>query len=245
MTLWLLGYPDQARERSREALAVSHERFDSSNLAFAYVATALVHQGCREAQSTQELTEALVTLATEQGLAFWVPYGTVLQGWALAMLGQREEGITQMSQGMATWYAMGTIIRRTYFLALLGETYGSYGQVEDGLHVMAEALALVEKTGERFYEAEIHRLKGQLLQQQSSDNAAEAEICFHQALSIARQQQAKSWELRAATSFAKLWQSQNKRDEARQLLGEVYEWFTEGHDTADLKDAKALLDELS
>ena len=111
--------------------------------------------------------------------------------------------------------------------------------------VLHDALTFVDKTGERVFEADLHRLKGQLLLQQSSDNQSEAETCFHQALEVAQSQQAKSWELRAATSLARLWQSQEKRDEARQLLGEVYDWFTEGFDTADLKDAKALLDELS
>jgi predicted ATPase len=127
---------------------------------------------------------------------------------------------------------------------LLAETYGNIGQCEDGLTKLAEALALMEKTGDRFYEAEIHRLKGHLLLQQSPENAAEAETCFHQAISVARSQQAKSLELRAATSLAKLWQIQGKQQEAYDLLAPVYNWFTAGFDTANLMDANALLDEL-
>jgi predicted ATPase len=151
----------------------------------------------------------------------------IMHGWALAQQGQAKEGIVQMTQGLRAYHATGAAIRRPHFLALL-----------------AEALALVDTTGERWYEAELYRLKGELLLQQNSDNQAEAERCFHHALDIARNQQAKSFELRAATSLARLWDQQGKRDEARQVLAEVYNWFTEGFDTADLQDAKALLDAL-
>ena len=133
---------------------------------------------------------------------------------------------------------------RPYSLALLAEAHGTMGQPEAGLAALTEALTLVDTTGERWYEPELYRLKGELLLQQSSDNHTEAEACFLHALDIARHQEAKSFELRTATSLARLWQSQGKRDEARQLLGDVYGWFTEGFDTADLKDAKGLLDEL-
>ena len=133
---------------------------------------------------------------------------------------------------------------RPYCLALLAESHGTLGQPEAGLTVLTEALALVDTTGERWHEPELYRLKGELLLQQSSDNQAEAESCFHHAISIAQNQQAKSWELRAATSLARLWQQQGKQDEARQVLGDVYGWFTEGFDTADLQDAKTLLDAL-
>jgi predicted ATPase len=132
-----------------------------------------------------------------------------------------------------------------YSLALLAEAHGTMGQPEAGLTVLTEALALVDTTGERWYAPELHRLKGELLLQQSSDNQAEAETCFQQAISTARSQQAKSLELRAATSLARLWQQQGKRQEAHDLLAPVYNWFTEGFDTADLQDAKALLDELA
>ncbi len=134
---------------------------------------------------------------------------------------------------------------RPYFLALLAEVYGTTGQPETGLALLTEALTLVDTTGERLYEPELYRLKGVLLLQQSSDNQAEAETCFHHALDIARNQQAKSFELRAATSLARLWQQHGKRQEAHDLLAPVYGWFTEGFDTADLQSAKALLDELA
>src|SRR5262245_31096041 len=150
-----------------------------------------------------------------------------------------------MHQGLTAWRATGAEIVRPYWRALLAEAYGIMGQPEAELTALAEALTLVDKTGERQYEAEIYRLKGELLLQGSSENSTEAETCFHHALDIARNQQAKSFELRTTTSLARLWQSQGKRDEARQVLGDVYGWFTEGFDTADLRDAQALLDELA
>ena len=144
-----------------------------------------------------------------------------------------------------TYRATGAEIIRPYFLALLAEAHGTMGQPEAGLTALTEALTLVDKTGERWYEPELYRLKGELLLQQSSDNYTEAETCFHQAIAIAHNQQAKSFELRAATSLARLWQQQGKRQEAHDLLAPVYGWFTEGFDTADLQDAKALLEALA
>jgi predicted ATPase len=183
----------------------------------------------------------LIALATEQVFPFFVALATMLQGWALAMEGQAAEGIIQIHQGFAALRATGEELEQLWFLALLGEACEQVGQVEEGLCVLETTLALVDKTGERYYEAELHRLRGQLLLQQSSDNDPDAESCFHHAISIAQDQSAKSWELRAATNLARLWQSQGKWDEARELLEPVYDWFTEGFDTADLIDAKALL----
>ena len=148
-------------------------------------------------------------------------------------------------QGISAYRGTWTEAFRPFFLTLQTEAYRKIGQAEDGLAALAKALGFVGKSGERLYEAEIYRLKGALLFAQSSDNHTEAEICFHQALDIARHQQAKSLELRAATSLARLWQQQGKRQEAHELLAPVYAWFTEGFDTADLKEAKGLLDALS
>jgi predicted ATPase len=186
----------------------------------------------------------------------------VHQGWVLAEQGQREDGITQMCQGLAAYRATGAEALRPHFLALLAETYGKVRQAEEGLTVLAEALALVGKTGERYYEAELHRLKGELtlqkfqvssstFQVQESPKSevrgpeSEAEECFLKAIEIARKQSAKSWELRATMSLARLWQQQDKREDARQLLADIYNWFTEGFDTKDLQEAKALLAELA
>jgi predicted ATPase len=205
----------------------------------------MLHRLRQEGQAAQERAEAAMTLSTEQGFPFWLAMGTILRGGALAEQGQATDGITQMRQGLAVFQATGAEVGRPYFLALLAEAYGRGGQVEEGLCALAEALAAVEKTGERFYEAELHRLTGELLLARAVANQVEAEACFRQALDIARRQSAKSLELRAAMSLSRLWQHQGERDEARQLLPEIYGWFTEGFDTADLQEAKALLDELS
>jgi predicted ATPase len=159
--------------------------------------------------------------------------------------GQAQEGIAQITQGLTAWRVTGAVTLQPCFLALLAEAHGNMGQPEAGLKALAEALTLVDATGERWYEPELYRLKGELLLQQSSDNQTEAEACFHKALEIARTQQAKSFELRTATSLARLWQQQGKRQEAYDLLAPVYGWFTEGFDTVDLKEAKELLDELA
>jgi predicted ATPase len=171
--------------------------------------------------------------------------GAMLRGWALAQQGQAQEGIAQIQQGLTAWRAIGSELARPYFLTLLAEAHQIQGEAAAGLTVLTEALTLVDITGERVWEPELYRLKGELLLQCASDNHTEAETCFHHALEIARNQQAKSFELRTATSLARLWQSQGKRQEAYDLLAPVYHWFTEGFDTADLKDAKMLLDKLA
>jgi len=184
-----------------------------------------------------------MALSTEHGFTHFLAMGTVLWGWALAEQG--EEGTDQIRQGMAAWRAVGAELARPYYLALLAEACAKGGQVEEGLSAVAEALATVHKTGERFYEAELYRLQGELSLARSTRQTAEAEACFHQALDVARHQQAKSLELRTAMSLSRLWQRQGKRHEARELLAEIYGWFTEGFDTVDLLEAKALLEELS
>jgi predicted ATPase len=188
---------------------------------------------------------AAMTLATKQGFVQYVARGTVLHGWALAMQGQGEAGIAAIRQGLAAELATGDTLYRPYFLGLLAEAYGAGGHPDEGLAALAEALAVLDTTELRYYAAELSRLKGVLLLQQAVPDTAQAAACFHQALDVARQQQAKSFELRAATSLARLWQSQGKRQEAYDVLAPVYGWFTEGFDTADLQEAKALLEALA
>ena len=170
------------------------------------------------------------------------------RGWALAQQGQEEEGIAQIRQGLAASRATGARVGWSYWLALLAEVYGKAGQVEEGLPLLAEALPVVDKTGERFYEAELYRLKGELTLQSSAQSPESkvkaAEGCFQKAIEVARQQQAKSLELRAVMSLSRLWQRQGKKDEAHRVLAEIYGWFTEGFDTKDLQEAKMLLQEL-
>jgi predicted ATPase len=244
-TLWMLGYPDQALARSHEAVRLAQQSAHPYSRSFASCCAAIFHQFRREERAAQGRTEAAINLAQEQGFPHWRAHGAILRGWTLAQQGQAQAGIEQIHQGLRAFRATGAEINQPYFLALLAEAHGTMGQPEAGLTALAEALTRVDTKGERWYEAELYRLKGALLLQQNADNQAEAERCFHHALEIARTQQAKSFELRTATSLARLWQQQGKRQEAHDLLAPVYHWFTEGFNTADLKDAKALLEALA
>jgi predicted ATPase len=244
-TLWYLGYPDQGLVRSQEALTLAQQRAHPFSLCQALGIAAQFHQFCRDVYAAQECAEASFHLALEQGFPLQTARGAVLRGWTLAQQGQGQDGIEQIQQGLRAFRATGVENLRPYGLALLAEAHGMMGQLEAGLTALTEALTLVDTKGERWYEPELYRLKGALLLQQTSDSQAEVETCFQHAISIARSQQAKSFELRAATSLARLWQQQGKRQEAHDLLAPVYHWFTEGFDTADLQDATALLATLS
>jgi predicted ATPase len=242
MLLWLLGYPDQGQVRSHAALTLAQQSAHPFSLGRALSFAAVFHQLRREGQTAQEYAEASISVATEQGFPHWRARGFLLRGWALAQQGQAKEGIEQITQGMMDYRATGAELVRPYLLALLAEAYGTTGEPHAGLTVLTEALTRVDTTGERWYESEIYRLKGELLLlAQSPDNQAEAEACFQQAIAIAQNQQAKSLELRAAVSLSRIWQQQGKRQEAHDLLAPVYSWFTEGFDTADLQEAQALL----
>jgi predicted ATPase len=242
--LWLLGYPDQALQRSHEALTLAQELAHPFSLAYALNFAAWVHQFRREGEATQARAEVTIALAREQGFSLWLAAGTVLWGWALAEQGQSDAGVIQIREGMAAYRATGAEVDRSYCLALLAEAYGQGKRYDEGLAVLEEALALTGQYASVIWEAEIHRLKGVLLLARSTENQVEAEACFHEALAIARHQQAKSLELRAAMSLARLWQRQGQHAEARELLAPVYGWFTEGFGTADLQEAKTLLEEL-
>jgi predicted ATPase len=243
-TLWCLGFPAQAAQRLQDALALALEIEHPHSLASAQIVAALLHHRCRDVRAVQARADALVTLATTQEFRYVMGYGTFCRGWALAMQGQYEEGLTQMHQGMAAVLATGFTLARPFLLVLLAEATGHEGHMDEGLRVLAEALVAFETSGRGDLLAEAYRLQGTFLLRQTMPDIAQAEACFQQALAIARRQQAKSWELRAATSLARLWQQQGQPAEARALLAPVYGWFTEGFDTADLKDAKALLEEL-
>jgi predicted ATPase len=261
MIQWLLGYPDQALQRSREALALSQELAHPFSRAFALIWVTWFHLQRRDWQAAAALLEALIALCTEQGFAFYLAGGMALRGCALAGQGRVEEGVAEIRQGLAAMRATGAETARRWFLAHLAEAYGQSGQAAEGLTLLAEALASVPTTGEHYWEPELYRLQGELRLQSGVPgleprgftphsalripHAAEAAACLQQALTIARQQQAKSLELRAALSLSRLWQHQGKQDAARELLTPIYGWFTEGFDTADLQEAKSLLDELA
>jgi predicted ATPase len=229
-------------------------------VAFALNDTAWFHQFRQEVQPTLEYADACITFSADRGVPVWASLAMMSRGWALAMCGQGEEGIQQIHQGLADYQAMEAKALFSQFLGMLAQAYGATGQIEEGLTTLAEALAHVRAKGEGLYEAELYRLKGELTLQQLSvasnqlsvanpqsptpNPRAEAEACFLKAIEVARTQQAKSLELRATISLARLWQQQDKKKEAYELLAPVYNWFTEGFDTKDLQEAKALLDAL-
>ena len=249
LTLWLLGYADRALQRSQEALSLAQERAHPFTLGSALYFAAKLHQFRRDIALTQERAEAVSALATEHGFSQRLAVGTIQRGWALAVQGQGEAGLAHIRQGLEAHQDTGTDLGQPYRLALLAEAAGYAGQADEGLRVLAEALALVEHTGERQWEAELYRLKGVLLLSHTAGvglppPTAEAEMCFQRAVDIARRQHAKALELRAATSLARLWQQQGQHAAARALLAPIYGWFTEGFETADLQEASALLQEL-
>jgi predicted ATPase len=225
-------------------LTLAQELSHPFTLVFALNWAACVHRFRRQWPLLHKCAEDVIALSREHGFTQRVATGIILQGGALAEQGQRQEGIEQICQGLAAFRATGSEVGLPQYSSLLIEAYRAVGQVEEACRMLAEALMLVDKHREHFWEAELHRLKGHLSLQQTVSDAAQAEVCFRQALAIARQQQAKSLELRAATSLARLWQQQGKCAAAHQLLAEVYGWFTEGFDTADLQEARALLDAL-
>jgi class 3 adenylate cyclase/predicted ATPase len=243
--IWMLGYPDQALRSVHEALTLAQKLTHPFSQAYALVHAAIVHQFRREAQEVQERAEALIALSTEHGFPHWLAYGTILRGWALVVHGEGKEGIAQMRRSLATYRATGAELHRPYFLSLLADADGRVQQIEEGIAAVNEALDTVNKTQERHWEAEHIRCKGELLLMKQGQKTGEAEKCFRQALETARRQQAKSLELRAAMSLSRLWQQQGKQEVAHQLLADIYGWFTEGFDTADLKEAKVLLEELA
>jgi predicted ATPase len=241
LTLWHLGYPDQALKRGNEAVGLAEGMPHPHGLTYAKLFIALLHQLRREARAVQENAESMISLSAERGLTDYLSWATTLRGWAMAEPGRHEEGIAEIREGLA---ATGSEGWRRVFLRLLAEVCMATGRLDEGLSAVTEALAAADEHGDRHHEAEMHRLKGELLLKQNVSDTEQAQNCFQLAIEIARKQSAKSWELRATMSLARLLRATNHRDEARSILAEIYNWFTEGFDTADLKDAKALLDEL-
>jgi adenylate cyclase len=246
-TLWQLGYPEQALTKSREALTLAHEASHPFSLGLALQYSALVHLSRREAQRAQEIAEATMRLGHEHGFLQWIAGGMWIRGRALAEQGLMESGIEQLRQGMDAWRSIGTDLARTHILFRLAEAYGRDGQAAEGLRALDEALVLAHDNAEGYFAAEIYRLRGELMLAQDGTRckAGEVEECLRHALALARQQQAKAFELRAAMSLGRVWQHQGKRTDARQLVAESYAWFTEGFDTPDLQEAKALLETLA
>jgi predicted ATPase len=247
------GYPAQARAHLDKALSLAQHLAHPYTLARTLHFDTLLCQLRRDAPAVRDQADAAITMATAQRFPLvWVS-GLILRGWAIAVQEHSPEGLVQIRQGLDTYRAIGAELHRPHFLTLLAETAGLLDQPEDGLTALEEALTLVEQTGERYYEAELHRQRGELLllraekrhPAQGSREQYDAETCFQQALDVSRRQEAKALELRAAMSLSRLWRLQGKRAEAYALLAPVYGWFTEGFDTADLQEAKALLEALA
>ena len=246
---WMRGEIDLARQYSCEAIELARALPHPFSEALALSWAAILHQLQRDVNAAQDYAEAAMTISTELGFLVYLSVSMILKGWAQVQQGQGEAGITQLSQGLSTLRATGAEQGVSWHLGLLAEAYGAVGQFEEALLKIAEALALVEKNEERFYEAELYRLKGELLllptdnrpQVQDPNQQNTAEQCFRQALLVSRSQQAKSWELRASMSLSRLWQQQGRQKEARELLAPIYSRFPEGFDTADLQEARMLL----
>ena len=267
-TLYLQGYPEQALGKSREALARAQHLAHPYSQALALSWALSIHRFQGDLPTVAEKTATLLTLATDQAFPFWLAQGVLSQGWLLAEQGQGEEGLQKIQQGLAAYHSTGAGIVRPYWLVSLAEACGKLGRETEGVQILTEALGLIQTTGERTWEAECHRLRGELLlsdergtrnderQKKTAKMSSvqhssfsihrfeEAGTCFRQALEIARQQEAKSLELRAALSLARLWRGQGKSDDARQILEESYDWFSEGFNTPDLQEAEAFLKSL-
>jgi class 3 adenylate cyclase/predicted ATPase len=243
--LWLLGFPDQALTRGRDGLTLALELKHPFSVTFARCWLAYVAQFRRDVAAVHEHADAALALATEQGFPIWTGMATALRGWALAAEGKGEEGLVQIQKGIAAWQAVGAGVWRPSYCTMLAEAFDLLGKIEHALQILDEAEYVTESTEERWWEAEIYRLRANLLLRHSMTPQPEAEGMLRRALEVARRQQGKSLELRAATSLARLWFDQGRHAEASDLLAPVYGWFTEGFDTLDLKEARALLEEVS
>src|SRR5262249_23256010 len=259
--LWFVGQPEQSLVRIREALTLARETREPHGLAHALFFAAILHQLRREAWLARECAGASIAVSSEHGLLMYQAFSTIVRGWSMIEPGPNEESIELIRQGLEGHQATGANLMRPHFLGLLIEALGNAHRTEEALSVLQDALAVAHRTGELSYEAELYRIKGELLLEASagrglsraasaggaigepdSAGAAEAEICFMQAIRTAQQQKARSWELRSAISLARLYQDQGKREEGRDTLLGVYGRFTEGFDTADLREAREMLD---
>jgi TOMM system kinase/cyclase fusion protein len=248
--LWFLGYPEQALKRYREGQALAQKLDHPYTSATAAAFAAWFHQFCRNPQGVEESASAAITISSEHDFVFYRAMGLIMRGWALTERSQVLEGIAQMRMGLDAYRITGGEVLRPSFLSLLADAYGKAGQAEQALSVLAEAQAVADESEERWWQAELYRLKGELIlkrggvQSSRHDDQDEAEGCFRQALAVARAQKAKSLELRAAMSLAGLWVQQSRRSEARYVMQEIFAGFTEGFDTPDLLEAKELLQQL-
>jgi predicted ATPase len=239
VSLWHLGYPDQALQVNREMRQLARAIGHPFSLAYALHHTAWLYQYGRLGAKVRVVAEEEIEIATEQGFALWHATGTFFRGAGMLLQGELEPALAQLLKGLDALRATGARLTLPYQLSILGEAYTRAGRFADAMKALDEGLALVEETEERCQEAELHRLKGELLA--AAPDQAGAEDCFRQAIDTARRQQSRTWELRATVSLARLWQREGRRDEAHSALAAVYGTYTEGFTTPDLVDAAAVL----
>jgi predicted ATPase len=245
LALWSLGYPNAALDDSHQALSDAREISQASTLMYALFHASTTHIQCGNYVAAKAEIGELVALADEKGSPFWKAMGILNQGSALALTGNASDAVQMITSGTAASRSTGSRMWVSLYLSYLTRAYAGLGQLDDARRCIGEAVTTVETTGERWWEAEVYRVAGEIALTSPEPDAAKAEAYFERALTVARRQLAKSWELRAAMSLARLWRSQGKPQQARELLAPVYGWFTEGFDTLDLKEAKALLEELA
>jgi predicted ATPase len=245
LALWLLGYPEAALTDADQALRGAREMSQAVTLIFAQVYASVIHICCGIYDAANAQLDEVGALADEKGILFWNILAKLEKGWTFSLTGKASDAVHMITAGIARFTSTGSTVWMPLHLSYLAGAYRDLGQLDDAWHSIGEAMTTVDTTKERWWEAEVHRIAGEIALKSPEPDEVKAEAYFERALTIARQQQAKSWELRAAMSTALLWRDQGKRDEARDLLAPVYGWFTEGFDTLDLREAKALLDELA
>jgi predicted ATPase len=243
-TIWVLGYPEAALGDAANALNDAREISQAASLMFALFWGSLTCLLCAKYPVAKALIDEFIAVADEKKGAFWKASGMLFQGSLLELTGQAADAVQTITSGITAWRLTGATVYMPWWLSCLARAHAELGQLDDAWRCIGEAVTAMETTKEKWCEAEVNRIAGEIAVKSPESDAAKAEDYFERALAVARHQQAKSWELRAAMSMARLWRDQGKRDEARDLLTPVYGWFTEGHDTRDLKEAKALLDEL-
>ena len=243
--VWQLGYPAASRNDAERAVKNARETGQATTLMYALFSAVVNHIRCGNYAAAHAQVDELIALADERGAPYWKAFGTAVRGWLFTETGKASDAVRAITSGITSLRSTGAILYEPWHLWYLAMAYAELGQPDDARRCIDDAIDKVERSKEKWCEAEVHRIAGEIALKSLAPDPEKAEAYFDRALAVARQQQAKSWELRAAMSMARLWRDQGKREQARDLLAPVYGWFTEGFDTLDLKEAKALLDELA
>jgi predicted ATPase len=244
LALWMLGYPEVALTDAHMIIGEAHKIDHAASLMFALVYASIIDIYCGNYAAANAQLDEVVALAGEKGALFWKVLGTLWQGWLLALTGKASDAVQTITSDLTALRSTGSTVLMPLYLSFLAKARAELGQFDHAWRCIGEATEAIEATKERWFESDIYRTAGEVALMLLERDAARAEAYFERALAVARQQQAKSWELHAAMSMARLWRDQGKPQQARELLAPVYGWFTEGFDTLDLKQVKALLDEL-